>query len=974
MEKNSTTSSDKLTLSIDIETYSSVDLRKSGVYKYTEASDFQVLMIAFAYGTDAVHIADLSKPDGNLYPPEYAKLLDDLLNPQIIKSAFNANFERVCLSKMLGVELPPEQWRCTMVHALELGLPGSLDEVAKALGIEQQKDKNGKRLIRKYCMPDRWGKQQLPSDELIDTDWQAFKEYCMQDVRVEMAIRQKLAQFPLVDDEWRLWAIDQRINDRGIAIDPVLVVNAVNINDIHNDILETEAIKITGISNPNSVSQLKDWFKEAESIEIDDLKKQTVPELLKEVKTDAARRMLEIRQEMSKTSVKKFNAMWEGKCQDDRVRGLLQFYGAGRTGRWAGRLVQVQNLPGNKMADLDQARAVIRAGDYETAELLYDNVPDVLSQLIRTAFVPRPGHRFIVADFSAIEARVIAWLAGEQWRLDVFETHGKIYEASAAQMFNVPLESIGKGSPLRQKGKVAELACIAENELVLTQLGLVPIQNITREHLLWDGIEWVQHEGLIERGLKEVITYDGLTATHDHLVFIEGQQKPIQFGDAAANSSHLAQTGIGRFAIRMGKNHQRRTSLRKSGLDISTGFNKMHGMRVHTMDVFFKSDKREIKRLSVMLETEKGSSMVGETIHGCKATLHKSKRQRFQKLRRARNRVSFSIHIRGLSVDDGASWFTGQKHANRQNRREWSLRTRQCPMGGCVCEQNQSTQNSLADLEPKGMAVCKNSSAAETSGRIDARTNHQRRGDSGFRETEKLEGYRGKVKVYDILNAGPRNRFTVSGKLVHNCGYGGGVQALKNMGADKMGLDDSELQDIITAWRSANPAIVKLWRNVENCFSDAIRTSPAVVHTLLNKLQFQVTKNIAFIKLPSGRKLAYVKPELQPHRRFEGKEEITYMGVDQITRKWSRLGTYSGKIVENLCQAIARDCLAESLMRLHDAGLNVVMHVHDEVVLEVPIGESSAEQVAEIMGESIAWAPGLPLRADAFETDYYRKD
>lgn len=675
MEKNSTISSDKLTLSIDIETYSSVDLRKSGVYRYTEADDFQVLMIAFAYGNGDVQIEDLSKHvSENLHPllrvkieSDFSKFLDDLLNPQIIKSAFNANFERVCLSKMLGVELPPEQWRCTMVHALELGLPSSLDEVAKALGVDQQKDSKGKKLIKKFCMPDRWGEQNLPSAELVDTDWQAFKEYCRQDVRVEMAVRKKLEQFPIVDNEWALWAIDQRINDRGIAIDPVLVVNAVNINDIHNDILETEAIDLTGISNPNSVSQLKEWFKQAESIEIDDLKKQTVPELLKEVKTDAARRMLEIRQELSKTSVKKYNAMWEVKCKDERARGLFQFYGAGRTGRWAGRLVQVQNLPGNKMTDLDEARAVVRAGDYETAELLYDNVPDMLSQLIRTAFVPKPGHRFIVADFSAIEARVIAWLAGEQWRLDVFDTHGKIYEASAAQMFNVPLESIGKGSPLRQKGKVAELAL----------------------------------------------------------------------------------------------------------------------------------------------------------------------------------------------------------------------------------------------------------------------------------------------------------------------GYQGGPNALIAMGALKMGLTEDELPDIVKAWRNANPRIVDLWKNVNDAMESAIQIRKRIAVTRFSgiaKWDFDVEKNMAFITLPSGRKLAYVKPELQPHPKFEGKNLITYMGVDQMSRKWTRLSTYGGKLVENIVQAIARDCLAESLMRLEREGYRVVMHVHDEVVLEVPIGESSAEQVAEIMGEGITWAPGLPLRADAYETDYYRKD
>jgi DNA polymerase len=438
------------------------------------------------------------------------------------------------------------------------------------------------------------------------------------------------------------------------------------MNDIYTDKLEVEAIKLTGLSNPNSLQQLKEWFKKAEGLDIVDLKKQTIPELLDDVQSDTARRVLEIRQELSKTSVKKYHAMWEGKCKDNRLRGLLQFYGAGRTGRWAGRLVQVQNLPGNKLCDIYNARAMVRGGEYEMVEMLYDSVPNVLSQLIRTAFVPKKGHRFIVADFSAIEARVIAWLAGEQWRLDVFETHGKIYEASAAQMFGVPLESIGKGSPLRQKGKVAELAL----------------------------------------------------------------------------------------------------------------------------------------------------------------------------------------------------------------------------------------------------------------------------------------------------------------------GYQGGPNALIQMGALNMGLTEDELPDIVKAWRNANPAIVSLWNDVEQGMAITIQHGKKTGLDRYGKylLNFSVEKNIAFIKLPSGRRLAYVRPELQPHKRFQGKEEITYMGVDQTSRKWSRLGTYGGKLVENVVQAIARDCLAESLIRLRAVGASVVMHVHDEVVLEVPSGKFSKEYIEDLMGQPIYWAPGLPLTADAFETDYYRKD
>lgn len=645
-------------LSIDIETYSSVDLRKSGVYRYVEAEDFTVLMIAYAVNDEPVKNIDVQAGE------DLSAFTELFFDVRTVRSAYNAQFERVCLNRFFKKDMSAAGWICTMVKALELGLPGTLEEVAKALKLDEQKDKQGKRLMRKYSKPNEHGKRNLPSDELVDTDWQAFMAYCVQDVEVERAIRKKLDAHALESSEWELYHLDQHINDMGVQVDPVLVAQAIRMNDVYCDRLEREAIGLTGMDNPNSLSQLKRWLKEAEGLEIETLNKQTLPDVLKGVQSDTARRVLEIRKELSKTSVMKYQAMHHGKCKDDRIRGLLQFYGAGRTGRWAGRMVQVQNLPGNKLKDLDEARQLVRSGNVELVEMLYGHVPDVLSQLIRTAFVPREGHRFIVADFSAIEARVIAWLAGEAWRLEVFETHGKIYEASAAQMFNVPIESIGKGSPLRQKGKVAELAL----------------------------------------------------------------------------------------------------------------------------------------------------------------------------------------------------------------------------------------------------------------------------------------------------------------------GYQGGTNALVKMGALDMGLNEEELPTLVKTWRKANPAIVTLWQNVEHDCAYAIENPYTIVHCMLNKLVFTVKDNMLFIKLPSGRRLAYVQPKMQPHPKFEGREQIAYMGVDQLSRKWTRLATYGGKLVENIVQAIARDCLAESMKRLHSHGYRIVMHVHDEVVLEVPIGESSADEVADIMGKPIHWAEGLPLRADAFETDYYKKD
>jgi len=455
-----------IVLSIDIETYSDVDLLKSGVYAYTDSDQFEILMFAYAYDDGPVQIIDLKQ--GEVLPD---KVLSDLTKPSVIKSAFNANFERTCISKYLASTMPieisqiymdPNQWHCTAVHALYAGLPGNLDGVAKALKLDDQKDSTGKALIRYFSLPCKATKvnggrtRNLPVHD--PKKWQQFLDYCKQDVEVERSIRKRLERIPVPETEWKLWALDQEIVDRGVLLNPQMVEHAVACDSKYQEKRKLRAMELTGLDNPNSVAQLKGWLKETDGIEVDSLAKDILPDLIKQTKNETVKEVLELRQEMSKTSVKKYQAMERVICRDNRVRGLLQFYGASRTGRWAGRLVQVQNLPSNKMKQLDLARNLLLEGNYEALELLFDQVPDVLSQLVRTAFVAPEGSRFIVSDFSAIEARVIAWLAGEQWRLDVFATHGKIYEASASQMFGVPVEEIGKGSPLRQKGKIAELA------------------------------------------------------------------------------------------------------------------------------------------------------------------------------------------------------------------------------------------------------------------------------------------------------------------------------------------------------------------------------------------------------------------------------------------------------------------------------------------------------------------------------------
>ena len=646
------------TLSIDLETFSSKDLTKCGVYAYCDSDDFEILLFAYAFDDEEVKIIDIAQ--GEEIPEN---IIEALTDPNVIKTAYNANFERTCLSKYLKKPMPSNQWRCSQVHALALGLPGSLDGVAKCLRLSEQKMKEGKALIKYFSIPCKPSNanggrnRNMPEHDM--EKWQIFKSYCRQDVEVERLIRKKLEAFPIIEFEQKLWELDQKINDDGVLIDMLLVKNSIKADkDFQAEIFE-EAVNLSGLDNPNSPAQIKKWLQD-KGIEVDSLSKKKVEELVSESSDLQVERMLELRQAMSKTSVKKYEAMERSICRDGKIRGLLQFYGANRTGRWAGRLVQIHNLPRNKMSDLQSAREFLKSGNFEALKMLFDSIPDVLSQLIRTAFIPSDNSRFIVADFSAIEARVIAWLAGEKWRMEVFNSHGKIYEASAAQMFKVPIETIDKGSPLRQKGKIAELAL----------------------------------------------------------------------------------------------------------------------------------------------------------------------------------------------------------------------------------------------------------------------------------------------------------------------GYGGSIGALIQMGALDMGLTESELSELVTAWRNSNPNIVKLWRDVEEAAVKAVKEKALV--KIQCGVKFHYTKGILFITLPSGRALSYVRPKIGVDERF-GKEQLTYEGNEQ-GKQWGRIPTYGGKLVENIIQAIARDCLAEAMLRLDKAGYKIKFHVHDEVILEAENGTGSKEEVEKIMAEPVSWAKGLPLKADSFEAFYYKKD
>ena len=645
----------KRTLAIDIETYSDVDLVRSGVYAYTTSPKFEILLFAYSFDDDEVKVIDLAT--GETLPNEIILALED---EKIIKTAFNANFERVCLSKYLNKKLSAKSWRCTAVQAASLGLPLSLDGVAQVLGLQKQKMKEGKELIKYFSVPCKPTKsngernRNYPHHSL--ERWEVFKKYCAQDVEVEKAIRKRLERYPIITSEQEIYVLDQEINDRGILIDTKLVEKSIECENIHKEDIYAEAQKLTGLENPNSVIQLKQWLLE-NGVEVESLSKKTVADLAKDAEEDV-QRLLNLRSQLSKTSVKKYEAIERVLCADKRVRGLLQFYGANRTGRWAGRLVQVQNLPQNHIKDLTLARDLVKNGEFETLDMLFDNVSQVLSELIRTAFIPKENHRFIVADFSAIEARVIAWLAEEKWRLNVFNSHGKIYEASASQMFKIPIEEITKTSPLRQKGKISELAL----------------------------------------------------------------------------------------------------------------------------------------------------------------------------------------------------------------------------------------------------------------------------------------------------------------------GYGGSVGALAAMGALDMGVKEEELQGLVSKWRQANPNITKLWWDIDKA---AIKVVKEKSFEVVGKIKIFYEKGIMFITLPSGRNLSYIKPRLETNKF--GRKGITYEGIG-ATKKWERIETYGPKLVENIVQATARDLLAEAMINVDKKGYEIVMHVHDEIIVETPIGKGSLKEVCDVMAIAPEWAKGLPLRADGFECEYYRKD
>ena len=960
-------------LNCDIESYSATDIKRAGAWKYWEDPQAEVILFGYSLDGAPVRVVDLT---ADTLPPN---IVDALKSPDVLLSGWNVSFEWLGCSKHLNYELPTSKLRDTMLSAAYCGFPLSLEAAGEAIGLGEDKKKitAGKALIRYFSVPCKPTKtnggrtRNLPAH--APDKWLEYIAYNAGDVRAEMAIEDILSPWPVPDwlqEEWRLTLVQ---NNRGVGIDTELVTGALHCYEIAQQRLLAEAREITGLDNPNSVQQLSKWLSAEMGVPVDGLDKRSVGIYLDLVSnTEKSKRVLEIRQELGKSSVKKFHAMEDAACRDGRIRGVTQFYGA-HTGRAAGRMIQTQNFPRSSVENEAMAREIVKAHDVEMLGMLYGSVPDTLSSLLRSALVPAPGNTMAACDLAAIEARVLAWVVGEEWVLDVFKTHGKIYETTASRLFKVPFDSIDKKSKYRQQGKVADLACIAEGQLVLTDKGLVPIEEITRNHLLWDGKQWVRHGGVIYKGTREVINYEGLTATTDHLVWVEGQCQPIHFGVAAACGAHLLQTGDGGRSIRACRNYQRRETVER-GLEPLLCSNPLYNLRPRPLDNFRQSDARKIKRLSKLFATAKTlPKMVVQAVVRCKGALLQSKFSGVSQLRRPGDNLRFSVSGVGSEILGSHAWNPQPMLGHRPDRQRQRLRPGQSTLCHAESESRQPQSHRSPAVGTGEMALRANCCGAETQIRDDPRRNPCGCRESRSGETQKLARNKEKVRVYDILNSGPKHRFTVSNVLVHNCGYGGSVGAISAMDFNNE-IQENDKPGLVARWREEHPMTVQFWWDVDNAIKDTIQKGHAnVIRCVTTRLERSGTRTFLTIELPSGRKLFYPEPYIA-EGNFN-RPAIWYWGINQQTRKWEPIQTYGPRVVENIIQAIARDVIYTKITDTEKAEIPIVFSVHDEAVADVQTDDADAlaHQMEDIMCTPIPWAADLPLGAEAWAGEWYRK-
>lgn len=937
------------------------------------------MLFGYAFDDDPVVALDLFEEE----TPDF--LLDAFTDPTIVKKAWNASFERTAIASHYNIISPVDQWECSMNRAARCGLPLGLGQAAAVLRLDQLKEKGGRALITYFCTPVKkpikkndFRERNYPQHDPVK--WQRFKEYCKQDVETERAVCRATSFYNISEFEKRAWNLDQEINERGVAINIPFIRGAVKMVDFYEERLAQEVLDLAGIDNIKSVPQIKKWLFTETGEEVAALNKETIPDILKNTKSDKVKRVIEIRQEASKTSIQKYPRTMECLCKDGRIHGMHEHYGANRTGRAAGRLLQHHNYPQGDIELVETPVSLVARNEKDWLEYVYGPVPKTLSSLLRSSFIASPGHRLGISDLKGIEARINAWLAGEQWVLDVCNTHGKIYEMAASRMFSVPFESIDKGSPLRKKGKVGVLACIAKDSLVLTDIGLIPIQDVKLFHKLWDGNSWVSHKGVIFSGIKRILSYGGLTATKDHIVWVEGQRDPIRFDEAATSGAYLLQSGDGGQAIRVGRDYFPGEKM-EPDMESLLCTDAMHELPKRAMDELQQHHKRKIKRVSTMFQTQTSPYVVREKISRCERALSESETSKLREVWQKRHRVSFRVSNESVSVSNGFVSCTRSKIRSRSSRQREALRRGKLKICNPKIQLRQQKDNANAFLESGRMAILLQSSSAVSQERIYTGTDIRESVSRSHRKEKELAWDQGEVETFDILDCGPHNRFTVSDVLVHNCGFGGSVAALVKGGALKEGLTEEELPEVVSGFRKSNTNIVNSWKAYQKTAEQAIKTGgPCYVHEteLWNNDYHTPNKGISFrmhgrsmvLTLPSGRELVYINTAIE---EGEFGPRITYYGVGQEKKNWTKLDTWGGKICENICQAVARDILYCGLQNLDNAGYKIVLHIHDESVCEIPNGTGSIEDINRLMCIAPSWADGLPLEAEGCESLYWKK-
>lgn len=1028
-------------LHIDFETRSAVDLKKTGVYVYAEDPTTDVWCAAYAFDDGPVR----------LWLPE------DIRAPTEIKDhvaaggaiyAHNANFERVIWKHVLAPryvwpEPKIEQWRCTMATAYAMALPGSLDAAAETLQVPHRKDAAGARLMLQLAKPRKVigklpaGKALTRPDEegwqhfigadgrLLRIQWwteaeklQRLYDYCKQDVEVERALEKRL--YALRPFEQRVWQLDQEINDRGAGVDVALCEGAKKVVDAERKRLDAEMKRVTNykVGACTNVNEIEAFLRaENPGLAIDGLDKAQVADLLaRDDLSEASVDVLELRQEGAKMSVAKIDALLRGMSRDGRARGMLQYYAAA-TGRWGGRRFQPQNLlrPDIEQDEIDLMISVLKIGDYATVRALTDKPISAIGNCIRGMVAPLAG-KMAAADFANIEGRVLAWLAGEAWKVKAFEdydagTGPDLYKVAYAKSFGVAAENVTKGE--RQVGKVQELACIAEGERVLTDKGPVPIEHVTPDHKVWDGSAFVGHRGRIFRNEKLTIFYDGLRATPDHVVWVEGERRPVRFGDAARRGQRLLRSGNDGAPVRVGRSYFPGKAI-PSGVDHGICSRPVHRLRPGAVDVLREPTPRAEQGVPGVLAAAQGAAVAAEAGYGDALAVHEPEGPRVQTLRGPRHRVPVFVGDRRSALDTGQPR-SASGNGDRPYRQQRPLRAGKPPL----------RHEATADAEPTAVETDRlgRSLGGHREPSFDVR--HQALSGRGIPERSHnrdcLQSCSGeaeelawhsfspeRVRVYDLVECGPRNRFTVSDRLVHNCGYQGGPGAFQAM-AKGYGLNIGdrfehisaaagdlldEAQDawetygkksgmsernwvaaeiVKRAWRGGHPATTSLWSSIEDAAVQAVRNPGSVV--TLGKLKFRLSDSFLWMQLPSGRALCYPYPSIETKTTPWGakKELVTFFGQDTYTRKWGRTSTYGGKLTENAVQAIARDLLAEAMVRLADAGAEIVLTVHDEIVLDVPADTPDCDEICRIMSELPPWAAGLPVSAEGWVGERYRK-